>query len=162
LDVAVTSPKLVVITDTKEHLPLIKKTLKVKTRKSVSMEEYVCGTKPSNNQQAYYDLIIGLDLAYRDGLHNPLIQPFLQCSSPETITLLGMTLLDTKALFFQKLSKAGFEYERLADHLLDPSFRGTSFGIFVIQRKKEGLRYPVCHSNTKGLFERSLRAVRSL
>jgi predicted nicotinamide N-methyase len=144
---AVASPELVVITDTDEHLPLIEKTLKAnesiideKIRKTVSVEEYLWGTKPSNeNQRVYYDLIIGSDLAYRDALHDPLIQSLLQFSSPETITLLGVTLLDTKPIFFQKLSKAGFKYERLADHLLDPSFRGTNFGIFVIQRKKEVL-----------------------
>jgi predicted nicotinamide N-methyase len=137
----------VVITDTQEHLPLIERTLEannattggVVDRSKVAVEEYLWGTEvtTTNALVGPFDLIIGSDLAYRDELHDPLIQAILQFSSSpttKTVTLLGVTMLDTKPIFFHKLNKAGLEYERLADHLLDPSFRGTSFAIFVIRK----------------------------
>lgn len=138
---ATTPLQQVTITDTKEHLPLMEKTLQANQHIvdkhpsiNVSVQEYLWGTPPAIPGQ--YDLIIGSDLAYRDYLHDPLIESLLLFSSPTTVTLLGVTFLDTKPIFFDKLSRAGFTYERLADHLLDASFRGTSFGVFVIQKAK--------------------------
>ena len=140
----------VVITDTKEHLPLMETTVKanpqvVQNENQVLVKEYLWGTTPSWNShqgdEISFDLIIGSDVAYRDELHDPLIAGLLQFSPPtskkQPIIMLGVTLLDTKPIFFRKLSDAGFVYERLADHLLDPSFRGTNFGIFVIQKKMQ-------------------------
>jgi predicted nicotinamide N-methyase len=129
----------VVITDTKEHLPLIERTLEANAgivdRKQVSVQEYLWGTKPDD--PVSYDLIIGSDLAYRDELHDPLIASILDFSSSNTVTLLGVTMNDTRPIFFHKLGQAGLEYERLADHSLDLSFRGTNFGIFVIRRRQD-------------------------
>ena len=48
-------------------------------------------------------------------------------------SLTAMT--DTQPVFFDKLTKAGFRYEKLADHLLEKEFRGSNFGIFAIQRR---------------------------
>jgi hypothetical protein len=89
---------------------------------------------------AKFDLIIGSDLAYRDELHDPLIAAFEQFTASDDkdntpIILLGVTMLDTKPIFFHKLVQKGFQYEKLADHLLEPLFRGTQFGIFVIARQ---------------------------
>ena len=51
-----------------------------------------------------------------------------------TTSIIGVTMNDTKPIFFKKLNEAGFVYERIADHLLDTKFRGgTAFGIFIIQ-----------------------------
>jgi Lysine methyltransferase len=83
-----------------------------------------------------FDYIIGSDVAYRDELHDPLIASLLHYSNPDTISLIGVTMVDTKPIFFQKLHQAGFRYERFADHLLDPHFRGSTFGIFILQKKK--------------------------
>jgi hypothetical protein len=82
-----------------------------------------------------FDYIIGSDVAYRDELHDPLIASLLHYSNPDTISLIGVTMSDTKPIFFQKLHQAGFRYERFADHLLDPQFRGSTFGIFILQKE---------------------------
>lgn len=131
---------LLVVTDTSEHLPLIQSTIDANASLSHSspraptilVQEYLWGTGTLHDRT--FDLIIGSDLAYRDELHDPLIQALLESSHSKTIILLGVTMNDTKPLFFSKLVHHGFRYERLADHCLDPSFRGTHFAIFVLQR----------------------------
>jgi len=85
--------------------------------------------------QKQYDFIFGSDVAYRN-LGPYLIQSLLQLSHEHTICLIGITMIDTKPSFFQALNKAGFTYDRIADHCLAPEFRGTTFGLFVIRRKK--------------------------
>jgi predicted nicotinamide N-methyase len=129
----------VVITDTKEHLPLIEKTLilnGIEDKRKVRAVEYLWGPNTSETPAAIkdtnFDLIIGSDLAYRDELHDPLIASIVACSSETTVTLLGVTMRDTRPIFFQKLIRAGLKYERLADHLLESTFRGKRFGVFVI------------------------------
>lgn len=139
----------VVVTDTKEHLPLMQSTIDANgdifvngtCRTQVLIQEYLWGTGPlrcSSGESKAFDLIIGSDLAYRDELHDPLIQAILDCSNATTVVLLGVTMNDTKPKFFSKLTQQGLRYERLADHCLEPSFRGTNFGIFVIQRHGKG------------------------
>ncbi|KAL3938947.1 MAG: hypothetical protein SGARI_001549 [Bacillariaceae sp.] len=104
-----------------------------------------------------FDLIIGSDLAYRNELHDPLIAAFeqfcnvsdnnnddddrrksmpYQASSQNPVILLGVTMTDTKPIFFEKLRAVKFCYEKLADHLLEPQFRGTQFGIFVVRKER--------------------------
>lgn len=84
-----------------------------------------------------FDLIIGSDLAYRKELYDPLIASLQQFSHAHTVSLIGITMLDTTPSFFRLLTKAGFMYERLADHLLDPEFRGKTFGVFVIRKQQQ-------------------------
>jgi len=155
--------KGIVVTDTKEHLPLIQSTVDANLptmissgpsipRTTVHVMEYLWGTGPlrlrdeirSNEDEDpsrctkgnTFDLILGSDLAYRDCLHDPLIETLVHCSHSRTVILLGVTMNDTKPQFFSKLTTAGFQYEKLSDHCIDPSFRGTNFGIFIIQRRK--------------------------
>lgn len=141
----------IVVTDTAEHLGLMRETIstngmqnELDTRKIV-VQEYLWGSGPlvemeDNDEKDSiskpFDLIVGSDLAYRDELHDPLIQTILDMSTPgRTVTLLGVTMNDTKPIFFHKLSAAGLQYERLADHLLAPTYRGVNFAIFCIQRQ---------------------------
>ena len=42
---------------------------------------------------------------------------------------------DTKPEFFDKLQKAGFRYERLADNYMEGELRNGNFGIFVIMKR---------------------------
>lgn len=81
-----------------------------------------------------FDIIIGSDVAYRDHLHDPLIASLKRFCHENTVALIGVTMNDTRPIFFRKLREAGFRYERLADQLMEPEYRGTTFGIFVIQR----------------------------
>lgn len=146
----------VVITDTKEHLPLIEKTLlrngieccyntnrdaPSSSRRKVLVEEYLWGpTTPETSaiiQDNSFDLIIGSDLAYRNELHDPLIASILAVSNADTVTLLGVTMRDTRPIFFQKLISAGLKYERLDDHLLENLYRGKRFGVYIIWRDDE-------------------------
>lgn len=82
-----------------------------------------------------FDLIIGSDLAYRQELYNPLVQSLLHFSTDKTTSLIGVTMVDTTPDFFILLEQSGFRYERLAEHLLMPEYRGSTFGVFVIQKK---------------------------
>ena len=142
-----------VITDFEDHLPLIEKTLDENSHlqsdtsspiiiehawgefpdKESSIGDDVSGNNPPPLNQTY-DLIVGSDVAYRDHLHDPLIQSLLHFSHKDTSILLGVTMSDTRPIFFQKLNDAGFSYTRLSNHLLDQQFRGTTFGIFVVHR----------------------------
>jgi len=99
---------------------------------SVTVSEYVWGVDDFDEK---YDFIFGSDLAYRDYLHDPLISSLLKLSHQHTICLIGVTMNDTRPVFFDKLTQHGFRYERLADHYLEGQFRGGNFGIFVIMRR---------------------------
>lgn len=82
-----------------------------------------------------FDLIIGSDVAYHESLYRPLLESMQQFSHKDTISLIGITMTDTKPSFFHQLDLNGFMYQKLADHLLDPQFRGTTFGVFAIQKR---------------------------
>jgi predicted nicotinamide N-methyase len=110
------------------------------TESTVSLNDNINGTAVfSNNPIALdgttkFDFIIGSDVAYHESLYQPLLQSLQQFSHDDTISLIGITMTDTKPAFFHQLDYHGFMYQKLADHLLDPPFRGTTFGIFAIQK----------------------------
>ena len=79
--------------------------------------------------------IFGTDLAYRNSLHEPLVESLSELSHEKTVILIGVTMSDTQPRFFDLLTKSGFRYEKLSDHLLDPEFRGRNFGIIAIQKR---------------------------
>mmetsp|Transcript_58402 Transcript_58402/g.142822 ORF Transcript_58402/g.142822 Transcript_58402/m.142822 type:complete len:209 (-) Transcript_58402:455-1081(-) len=139
---------------------------KLVVRPTVMVEEYLWGDSAdqlflskndkndintNNNNEEHeeegFDLIFGSDLAYRDDLHDPLIDAFHKLTptsktkrsttTTTTTILLGVTMIDTKPIFFHKLDDAGFHYEKLADHLVEPQFRGQQFGLFLIWKKKK-------------------------
>ncbi len=151
--------KNLVVTDMEDHLSLMEKTIKEnphvwdelivtkggssstyhgrpsnrKERQvSVTVAEYKWGVDDFDEK---YDFIFGSDLAYRDHLHDPLISSLLQLSHQHAICLIGVTMNDTRPVFFDKLTQQGFRYERLADRYLEGQFRGGNFGIFVIMRR---------------------------
>jgi hypothetical protein len=82
-----------------------------------------------------FDFIFGSDLAYRDHLHAPLITSLQKFSHANTISLIGVTMNDTTPAFFTSLWEAGFGYERLGDHWMEPQYRGTNFGFICIQKR---------------------------
>jgi hypothetical protein len=84
-----------------------------------------------------FDLIIGSDVAYREYLYDPLIRSIQQFSHSQTISLVGVTMSDTTPEFFHRLDRAGFIWQKFADSLLAPEFRGTTFGIFAIQQQRK-------------------------
>jgi hypothetical protein len=155
-------PVHVTTTDTADHLSLMKTTIESNLKRIsaeaalqrgqalnlsqyVTVQEYIWGettTEKDLTRWSEFDLIIGSDLAYREELHDPLIaalQKFYGNVSTNygPVTLLGVTMTDTKPIFFQKLIQSKFRYEKLADHLLQAEFRGSGsrqFGIFVIYR----------------------------
>lgn len=139
-----------VVTDLANHLPLIQRTLDANQhlpQDKVTLMAHKWGhfSAPNetdtsleskiNNGDVTFDLIVGSDVAYHSDLYDILIQSLCAFSNPNTIILLGITMADTKALFFQKLKEKCFTYERLADHLTPTQFRGTTFGIFCLKRK---------------------------
>jgi len=145
--------KELVITDVESHLELIQTTLDANPHltadSNVTVMEHKWGefeecqgTCEKSIQDGVkdgtykFDLIIGSDVAYREALYDPLIESLQRFCHAKTVALIGVTMNDTKPLCFHKLRKAGFKYERLADWLMEPEFRGTSFGIFVIQRNE--------------------------
>jgi len=155
-----------VVTDLEDHLPLMTKTLGrnshlvrmaldtteaqesslpetndgVDERPTAIVTEHKWGATEDEESSAAcntkFDFIFGSDVAYRDWLHSPLIASLDRLSHENTVSLIGVTMQDTKPSFFTMLSDSGFRYERLPDHLMEPEFRGTTFGLFVIQRSK--------------------------
>jgi len=154
-----------VITDLLDHIPLIQKTLDANphfvrpldkpqpTQPRVHVTEHCWGKfRPPqialpddqkwtlsdrvNHGTAKFDLIIGSDVAYHEDLYDILIESLWQFSNDTTLVLMGVTMADTKPAFFHQLREAGFVYEKFADHLLSPDFRGRTFGIFQLRRKE--------------------------
>jgi len=104
------------------------------TRRNLLQQKVQNGTKK-------FDFIFGSDVAYRDHLHVPLIASIDKFSHEQTLSLIGVTMNDTKPIFFQKLVVAGFTYDRIADHLIAEEFRGTTFSLFVIRRRRVGVLF---------------------
>mmetsp|Transcript_16019 Transcript_16019/g.36647 ORF Transcript_16019/g.36647 Transcript_16019/m.36647 type:complete len:234 (+) Transcript_16019:247-948(+) len=100
---------------------------------TVQVQAHEWGTTDGSEKK--YDFIFGTDLAYRNSLHQPLIESLLELSHDNTVMLIGVTMSDTQPRFFDLLTKSGFRYEKLSDHLLDPEFRGRNFGIIAIQKR---------------------------
>lgn len=147
--------KELVITDTKDHLALINKTLTanqhVQHHKGANetchvMEHVWSEFAPTTDSTDFkdkvqegrhkFDLILGSDVAYHERLYDPLIASLQRYSHEKTVSLIGVTMADTKPDFFRLLRQAGFRYRRLADHLMDPEFRGNTFGIFLIDQEE--------------------------
>lgn len=145
-----------VVTDFADHLNLISRTVEANSHIFKGNNEGPMTTTHHEDCQVYvvehqwgvesaepvllgkkFDFIFGSDLAYRDSLHAPLIASLNMFSHEHTIALIGVTMLDTTPAFFTALDRAGFYYERLADGLLDPEFRGSTFGIIAIQKKSK-------------------------
>ncbi len=138
-----------VVTDLFDHLELMKQTVManshILTLENNMDEEMKCHvvehswgkveTKDTLLSEKF-DFIFGSDVAYRDYLHEPLISSLLHFSHEYTISIIGVTMSDTKPIFFKKLREAGFRYERIPDHLMSEEFRGTTFGLFVIQKDR--------------------------
>uniref|UniRef100_A0A7S2PT78 Calmodulin-lysine N-methyltransferase n=1 Tax=Leptocylindrus danicus TaxID=163516 RepID=A0A7S2PT78_9STRA len=143
-----------VVTDFADHLPLISRTVEANSHIFTDKSDDIITSTQCKNCQMHvvehqwgvesvepvlldkkFDFIFGSDLAYRDSLHAPLIASLNMFSHSHTISLIGVTMVDTTPSFFTALEKAGFCFERLADGLLDPQFRGGTFGIIAIQKK---------------------------
>jgi Lysine methyltransferase len=147
------------VTDTQEHLSLIRSTLAANGHllchetSHVQVMEYEWGKDwpdttrvhdsdnddlsilPSSSKSPFtFDIIFGSDVAYRPELYAPLIQSLTLLSNCQTRIYLGVTMADTCPDFFHKLTRAGFVYRKLDDELLEPEHRGLTFGIFVVQR----------------------------
>jgi Putative methyltransferase. len=137
----------VAVTDLEDHLELIHRTLSANShivtmeennrggvkKPFLSVKEHHWGSFDDYCEDEKYDFIFGSDVAYRDWLHEPLIKSLKHYSHPGTISLIGVTMHDTKPQFFRLLKENGFTYQRLPDLQMEPEYRGTTFGLFVIQ-----------------------------
>ena len=88
------------------------------------------------NGSKTFDFIFGSDIAYREYGYHPLIASFQRLFHENSVGLVGITMVDTRPKFFHLLREAGFRYDRLSDHLMEPEFRNNTFGLFVIRRSK--------------------------
>ena len=133
-----------VVTDRADHLKQIDETILInkestKSIGSISVREHVWGSfAEDDGGGGKVDLIIGSDVAYREHLYDPLIKSLKHYSHSKTISLIGVTMVDTTPEFFDRLYEEGFVYRKFADHLLEPEFRGTTFGIFAIRLRNIG------------------------
>jgi Lysine methyltransferase len=130
-----------VITDFEDHLGLIQKTVDANPEafssvKETIVVEHVWGSAGplSLSSTENFDLIIASDVAYGNHIYEPLLQSLSRFSGPETLLLIGFTMIDTKPEFFVRLSDLGFSYRRLSDQLLGTDYRGTTFGVFLMKR----------------------------
>lgn len=151
-----------VVTDAADHLPLIGRTLfddnaaalGLRRRRRADDEhddadafdgavrlrvvEHAWGTDEKDDDDALdgtFDFVFGSDVAYRDHLHAPLVKSLSRFTHERSVALVGVTTTDTGPSFFDALWDAGFRYERLSDRLIEPRFRGTTFGIFAVERR---------------------------
>jgi Lysine methyltransferase len=146
------------VTDTDEHLSLIRSTLAANAHllchetSQVQVLEYEWGKDWPDTSRVHdsdndtstlpttakslptFDIIFGSDVAYRPELYDPLIQSLTLLSNCQTRIYLGVTMADTCPDFFHKLTRAGFVYRKLDDAVLEPEYQGLTFGIFVVQR----------------------------
>ena len=133
-----------VVTDRADHLKQIEETIllnKESTQfiEALSVREHAWGSfAEDDSDEGKIDLIIGSDVAYREHLYDPLIKSLKYYSHSKTVSLIGVTMADTTAAFFDRLHEEGFLYRRFADHLLSPEYRGTTFGIFAIRLRSGG------------------------
>lgn len=141
--------KHLVVTDMEDHLELIAKTLaansSVLSKIDVHVVEHRWGdfemlsddlslSANVRQGQCKFDLIIGSDVAYHPRLYDSLIASFQAYFHENTAAFIGFTMMDTTIEFFDKLKRAGFEYERIPEAFIEPKeFRGTTFGIFCIR-----------------------------
>ena len=151
----------VIVTDTVEHLSLIRQTLGANshvvkdTQLEVHVQEHLWGNFVEDRdtsqdvvrgddaslrlrlEQQTFDYIVGSDVAYRRELYEPLIASLQRFSHHGTVILLGCTMADTTPEFFDLLRDAGFVYTRLADHVMPPEYQGQqTFGIFIVRRRQ--------------------------
>lgn len=137
-----------VVTDLEDHLDLMEKTVLANTHilnvdignldksKPLSeVKEHRWGEFDNCEMEVKFDFIFGSDVAYRDWLHEPLIKSLARYSHRGTISLIGVTMHDTKPNFFSLLKENGFTYQRIPDYQMAPEFRGSTFGLFVIQQQ---------------------------
>lgn len=113
-----------VVTDMEDHLHLMQSTIDANAHvckassTQVTVEEHAWGIFNDGNNTKY-DFIFGTDLAYRDYLYEPLISSLLQFSHEHTVSLIGVTMNDTRPKFFDMLREAGFRYERMAGEYIN-------------------------------------------
>ncbi len=140
--------KDLVVTDLDNHLDLMTKTMIANKhivnldgndaadngRPHLLVKQHRWGAFDDALSAEKFDFIFGSDVAYRDWLHEPLIKSLQKFSHPGTVSLIGVTMHDTKPSFFKLLKENGFTYQRLHEHQMAPEFRGTTFGLFAIQK----------------------------
>jgi predicted nicotinamide N-methyase len=126
----------VVVTDTKEHLPLMEKTVVTNLDKipgdknRVSCAELLWGEQTLPGK---FDFIFGTDVAYRDYLHVPLIDCLKTHLSKEGSAMIGVCMHDTTTHFFDRLKEQGLVYERVRDELMPERYRGQLFAMIIIE-----------------------------
>jgi hypothetical protein len=111
-----------VVTDMADHLRLMHSTIDANAHVNklcnvdVSVEEHAWGSFDDgvSKDGQTYDFIFGTDLAYREYLYEPLISSLVRFSHEHTVSLIGVTMSDTRPKFFDLLREVGFRYERLA------------------------------------------------
>ena len=129
----------VTVTDTEEHMNLMKKTIQDNKEfiencdERVEVKVLMWGEEGGERDE--YDFIFGTDVAYRDYLHNPLIDALQASMGSKSTALIGVCMHDTTVTFFEKLEARGFVYERLRDEIIPEKFRGVIFGLFAIERR---------------------------
>ncbi|GKY99202.1 hypothetical protein MPSEU_000875600 [Mayamaea pseudoterrestris] len=149
--------KHLVVTDMEDHLNLIRQTIAANSHlistsssSEVIVVEHKWGVFEPRDEihdssleaqvrqaACKFDLILGSDVAYHPSLYKPLIASLKAFCHESTVALIGVTMLDTTVEFFDMLWSAGFCYERTVDALIDPvEFRGTTFGLFIVRRRK--------------------------
>lgn len=130
-----------IVTDFADHLPLMEATIQanqhlMENHVNVQVKEHKWGEFENDSGDNTFDLILGSDVAYRPYLYDILISSIANYSHSKTVSLIGVTMQDTTPAFFVKLRNAGFRYTRLNDLYMPISFRGTTFGIFIIQKRE--------------------------
>ena len=142
------------MTDLADHVPLLQATVHANpaalgTTRELRVQEYVWGGASSLHDTASssssFDLVLGSDVAYGEECYDDLLQSLqallggaADAKNNGSVALIGFTLMDTRPYFFDRMvAEYGLTYRKLSDHLLGSAFRGTTFGVFVIQQQQQ-------------------------
>lgn len=93
-----------------------------------------CGKSVNIDAAPQVNVILGTDVAYLQELYDPLLHTMNHLATSRTLILLGLNRTDTRHTFFQQLEQIGFEYYRIPDCKLPPTYWSCDFGLFEIRR----------------------------
>ena len=131
----------VVVTDAQDHLDLMNKNIAMNSTTISNVHAHVLDwLQPHTAELGKFDIVLALECIYREALYQPLIDSLHSVCHEDTVIFLGLTRNFGKALFFEQLAAAGFDYTMVPHECTEPSTRrkegSDDVGLFVVQRRK--------------------------
>lgn len=131
----------VIVTDAADHLGLMERNIAMNATTVTNVKAHVLDwLQPQAANLKKFDIVLALECIYRENLYGPLIHSFDSVCHEDTVIFLGLTRNFGKALFFEQLAAAGFDYTMVPHECTLSSTRrkegSEDVGLFVVQRTK--------------------------